>query len=87
LQPVLWKYLPSLCEWFVKLFGLVFDAYHSLFSLLELENLFRNVKIALSSCLFCQDNLGIFSFSLSLFGFFSAFYYTPWMLVGFSILY
>jgi hypothetical protein len=34
LQPVLWKYLPSLCEWFVKLFGLVFDAYHSLLSLL-----------------------------------------------------
>jgi len=71
---ILQRSLPIVCGWFVKLIGFVFDAYHSLLYLLELETFFKNVKLPFLATYFVGIVLSDFSFSLSFFGFFSAFY-------------
>jgi hypothetical protein len=73
----------------MKLLGLVLDDFlcFSLpFVLIGASNLLQKCKISFSSYIFVETVLSGFSFSLSFLGFFSAFYYTPWILVGFGIL-
>jgi len=83
LQPFLQKSLPRVCGWFVKLFGLVFDGFWCLslpIVFLGAWNLFQKCEIAFSSCFFDRTVLSDFSFSLSFLGFFSSFYFVPWMI-------